>query len=1531
MFIPSTPTTSLAKRRKIARRSKPRRGSVLLLALGVLAVLSISAVAYVTIVRLDRAGAVSVTRRSSYQQQPDKVIQEIQSLLTADLFGNKIVTAGVPATAGSSGDRVWPTMFEDGESWDSPSLDISTFTSELNPELRSLPPNDRSILNPGGIARADDAWLASSEPEWVTASIDNTRRFRQITNLRSAYRWYDPNPSTTGEERWIRGDGRYVDLAQWFIRNVNEYADPSINLVDWNNFPSSTDRIGAEQGNAFLATTSTYEVYDRQMNALEFSSNSTTQGPVAPSDERRWADTDGDLRPDARWQVIDSLGNVGGLNWVVAARIVDASALVNINSAIQFGIYSNTDTLGDGLTPADVDLVRIIEQASTSSAFNPQPAIDKVLLDSANPSFRTHLTDGLGLRDVFQELFDLNDPTNPYRGIGGLQLTTPWSLTSAPLTRLQRQVAWEFAGQSPLSPRAKQARVYPNRDLSDLMAYWGTNNASMVSRAEQYFDGPEEAGYLPRPADFDNSTGPLRAKESSTESRRLVPVGGNITDARPTLGQIHDSARRFLTTVSGSGNFSPVPVLNPFGFDGLYTIDRVRLDHNLTPLAIERAFASYAWALAPMATNMPLHRDLTDPSTHSIPNRNEVNPATGAVSGSSPQSGFLFSGATPDVHYGGGVDGPARRLYGDTSGAAYSLITAASLAVNLADAVDSDNTPTLRALIKNLTPTRYYDGQVPSTPGTKPDISMTMRMPQGDVQPDILGAGMLTNPTKPILVIGVDRQPYLREVVTSSFYREDGSGGGAGLVNGAIGDDPAEYLGCYVAFELYNPHNTAINLGGLQLVIPESSTQIDDASTPDAGPIALAIGAGESIDPGASKVLVLITPQDGTSFDWDLLYDAIKARPGFAGAVFTDWDTSLTTGSADQKRMWLQTLTQTPEPRPALLMRNNAEGEPAYVIDRLSPPNAADAFPPTMSENGTLSPGVQLYGPVGPLAADRVGNYNNDRLDNAYFAAMGYDAADERMPSDQALISGQVAVTGSLQRMSVRGGANATASSPSGFTTTVMDFAPSLAAAPGGLALTATGRNLYTIRRDGQAWLRYDPLDIRSGDNSPSNSRLAPQHLVDSSAYYPYDMPADQSDLTEPVKAADDIATNPNVLAADDIASFQLLIPNGPLNDTSEVLRISPYANLCFDCDPAILDIDLNDLTKWRTAGEQMAMLYRADPRPAASGGPPDATKLPNQYITSLDTSRFIIDEMPNGGTSPVGDPTLVPESMQIPLALRAPDCFEALRVVDPLVQGRININTAPQQVLHALPMLAPTSSISAGGGTLQAAPSGPGSIAPRIDLITRYRDPAQVLSPVLSADPPILGLRRRSGGPESGALAAALPGFVTPAETAALGEWTTGAFPAMRTPTAGQQGTFLEIGADTSAADANPLQAAARTGSFYLSTTDNPVDDPEEKLALYRSIANIVQARSDVYIAWFIVRGYDPETIERIRVSPSGDPVVNSLSAMDLPENNFRPAYESRWLVVFDRSQTESGTPIRRATDRPRVLLRVELPSAGQ
>jgi hypothetical protein len=190
-----------------------------------------------------------------------------------------------------------------------------------------------------------------------------------------------------------------------------------------------------------------------------------------------------------------------------------------------------------------------------------------------------------------------------------------------------------------------------------------------------------------------------------------------------------------------------------------------------------------------------------------------------------------------------------------------------------------------------------------------------------------------------------------------------------------------------------------------------------------------------------------------------------------------------------------------------------------------------------------------------------------------------------------------------------------------------------------------------------------------------------------------------------------------------------------------------------------------------------------------------------------------------------------------------------------------------------------------------------------------------------------ITGLRGLPGNLEPLADPKRTRGFVTSGELAILHPWD-----ANGVPRSGSANThFVELGSDGVAI---PDSQGRMLGDYRYAALDpdgpplpeagiNPIDDPSERLAQFRALGNIVSSRSDVFVAWFVLRGYDPEAIERIEISGSNPSEAQAINAMDDPANDFKPAYESRWLVVFDRSNVK--TP----TDRPRVLLQVELPSA--
>jgi hypothetical protein len=320
-----------------------------------------------------------------------------------------------------------------------------------------------------------------------------------------------------------------------------------------------------------------------------------------------------------------------------------------------------------------------------------------------------------------------------------------------------------------------------------------------------------------------------------------------------------------------------------------------------------------------------------------------------------------------------------------------------------------------------------------------------------------------------------------------------------------------------------------------------------------------------------------------------------------------------------------------------------------------------------------------------------------------------------------------------------------------------------------------------------------------------------------------------------------------------------------------------------------------------------------------------------NPYLGVLDPSRFLPT-----------DPTTVfteagffrDDSLAIPLALRVFDCFEALEHPDALAQGRININTAPERVLQLLPHMAPTDASALSPLT---------ATNERVAMMLQYRDawdPDFGVEPswtsyrsgtILqlgqnafggSADANVIRRHDQSHQPGLFGPNVQYPfsrGFATAGELAFLDTWEdTGVL-----NTFGITKGFLSpVGAD--ATDNGADDVARRLFEGDLGTeVDGVIDDPEERLALYRAVSNIVSSRSDVYGAWFILRGYDPKLIEATVVDSALAPDDLARTAMDNPDTPFLPAYESRWFVIFDRSNCR--TP----TDRPRVLLKAQLPSS--
>lgn len=1543
-----------SRARVTAHEPSTRRGTVLLFALGVLAVIAVTALSYVTFVRLDRQSSSASARGVGNERQVGVVVDVLRETLAADLFGGKVVTESTPRQYGTV--QLWPRMFEDGEYRDYPWTTFETMDyTKVGSDDNDADPHVLNLRRDSlgryrfEIAQRDDAWLSPVEPVWLP---DGRAYWPQITNLRATY-LYDDNgtPDRPDDDVYRRGDGRYADLAQIFLDNLQTggvaRGNPGTNFLDYDL------TLGAGAGTV-LPQEAAGDYARAPFEQLHFLETPTTL-PPEKVDGRFWADTDGDLRPDARWQVLEGLGNHNGLVWVVAARIIDASAMVNYNAAIEggYGGLSISD-YATGKTPADIDLVRLIE-TSPQDPFNlGRWSYPDINTDQLNASMNTHILDRMAVGDVLTELnrrsgFDGSTPAELLPG-------WTWDVNNQRLNQRQRDAAWNWVGASPYTSRLNLRDIsgneiqtgYSRGDFVDLFAYRGTNQRSYLSQAEETFDAPT---YLPSPADQTNPNprfGPLVSASVSSAARNLGPgQSGAANEGNPTTNLLHWTTRNQITPVNGSGVFSPVPVLNTdelnvrneLRFASRYYNERVSLA-TFSKGDIPAAYEALVWALAPFATDETLGAEL-DPGSSFL----EVH-------------GRTIDANTSTLHYGGGLDGPSVSLPGfpgqasGADGASFATLTAAQMAVNIKDATDEDSEPSVARLFvsDNIEypvyecpgtdavelGTGFSHGAVPSA--LLSPMSVGQKLPDGIDQQQQCDAGQgaswlaTAGENRGMTIVGLERHPYIVEVFSAAAYTSSASdpklAGGTRAVN-EYGDtvDPydAEYqVGALLAFQLANPWNVDVSLGGYEIRLVKDGNDLDPTGKDETemlvfkfqnddiiprldsqtyvffydsmgGLVAEPI-IGESDDAANTGGGPLATSA-GIIADRGVAGDLLANAPGLVPFIM-ECDTNVF-ADPTARPVFFQDLADTN--LSVVLVKTGVGGlsqsgvNPAVVgavVDKLDN-DTTGKFPavlePTANLFSSFVPGGETY----------------------FDVVLGYaitECANVRNRFDNREIAGRVIVTGSLTRPTSKFG--------TGFPMCVMDFGRD------GNALVQSGPGKYL-----HAWLNILP-------NGPDGAPYVgpPQCDDDDPAIIVANNGVPLDDLTRaggatlrPFTVDDSNLTTPTTKAfAETVAksfphtanfNWQLFCPDAPLFAPSDLGLISTYAHLN-------INNNLTTLDSWQTVGEQLAWSLYRDFSEMRTSGIMQPGSVPNPYIGVLDPTRFFPSGGPLGTQSP-------DESLAMPLALRVFDCFEALEPWDGLVRGRMNVNTAAERAIETWPLVAP------------AGPSGvPGlldSTRHRIDLVYRYRDgvdpitasfndvdsgglnsPTTVTNYGLGSGPASFSLRRSdlfvapNVTPNSNLSEIHRSGFASLGELALLDKWDIAGTGAFDTATAGNpatRGFASALGADIS-------DNAISPGEVWFGGANDPTDDPEERLALMRAVSNIVSTRSDVYIAWFVLRGYDPGVVESITVTNGEE-----LLAMDSEEPGFEPAYESRWLVVLDRSN------VKRPTDRPRVILQAQLP----
>lgn len=1628
------------------RRPAQRRGSVIVLAIGALAALAIVAIAYTVAVRTDRASATTHAASLDGRRQAEAVAGDIASLLAADLNGGKIVTPDMPRfidgnfnpVAGTSAGaiRLWPRAFEDGDYIDAPRVekrpDRHTFGLAYANEIPGANSGNAGwrldvrnatagVTEPSVAPVQDDPWLASSEPAPSSLATPTGAwdTWAQITNMRSAYRWR--KEAAGNDYYWMRDDGRYADLARFFLSpRANDLGrgDPDADLMsqrDATNDPSDWfDEYAPLNPNSANDTINgpalgvNQRVFDFQMNAMgaardprpagttyELYSPDASGRPLPPTamtsprpieldglDYRYWTDTDGDLRPDARWQEIDALGSVGGLRWVAAVRIVDLSALVNVNTAVDGGLLANgafagmaavqfpnqpaqtppvgpQDTAAAGATPADVDLFRLLYGAhwdaggnvgawngTTQTGVAPlgggishySPAAQTSIpgtYAAERRAFREHLDKGLKLTDLinnayFDGEFALPTAGPPFITLPRYNNTALWRFT-----RDERAAIYRLFGAAPFE-RQSFAKAYDLENEVELRTYWGVNSDKVLSPLEQRLD----FGYMPGMASTNpggppaaRRTGPLRAARSTDVERTfqyvrrpnsLTGLANDEAQGRPSVFDLRDDTRRLLTTYSGVGDFSPVPVLNDAIDNGRHVFGdravnrKVRLtDFPVNVPAgpsgatiearkfemIRQTFEAFTWALAPLATDKPLMPPLARADLSAI---------------------HAVSTGQQDFHYGGGTGGPAaaiRTANGSADmGASYALLRAASLAINLADAQDEEP----RAMATDPTievPTVARLFNVPQVDPTRPPASVTpqagvlelgTRFSHGDVvRSDILCPPQYMGAFNAgVTLIGLDRQPFLRSASTLAVYENTGA---QGRVADPVGpppvpsqpltvnaDDPGHQFGSIIAVELGNPWPRDIDADGLWVALATDQGWVEFLIDTSANTI---IPAGDSVTFYASL------HRAGAATEW--------------AATELRWETAAISGAAGAQTP--RKLGVTPE------FRDPTTGQ------GISPAPTDPVMFHTLANGAGRQGVVMLFRDVNGqrLLLDRMGT---DEAMTTAFPGTHQGSVVVPQPAGAtpgSFFSGRIASASSIRRP------NEPAAAPldAGFPAYVVE--------------SRADNELDRYVSSGTA-------DWYASWELPTATPPAIEDLFGSASTTGY--------LGAKAHVGETLAS-PAWLP-----SFQLFVPNGALKSTSELHMLSAHTHLFVHATSGAIsaaDIIVAAAPQpsplagpyWLTISEQLGNVAHAAYDTVQA---PSATNR-NPYLGSLDPSRFTLHSASaagvNGALGGAGGIADLPDAMAIPLAARVFDCFEALPVPSGLAQGRINVNTAPAKVLRTLPFLSPWQQIATTGydgeltdATLAAQAANPFD---RAALVEAYRsaeptgpgalNPANAFNTTTGRSAAnatnLSGLRSVGQRDGTGAIIGPVPaqGFVSTGELALLARWGVDGAGA---PAPGGVGPlqvggpykdFAEVGhtngaAATNAGMSNPPQTNAgqvavdgildlrpNTRGFLNNKAHDPIDDAEERLAIYRALANTVSTRSDVYAAWFVIRGYDPRAIQSVEVTRGT--TAQAVAAKTELLRKLHPTHESRWLAIFDRSN------VREAADRPKLLLLTELP----
>ena len=609
--------------RRATRKPVPqRRGTFLVFVVGALSLLTVAVVAYVAVGTSDRRASIATATSAERGDVSKQAADYFRSVIADDLFDT------VPDAA---------TGRERREVTDYP------FTS---PQFRA---KDDTMAGPDTSFAASgrngtDSWLASTEPTWLNPNFDPpsnaalpfmdrqdwahisnfapTGRFINLANLRDSF---DAEPGAGGSggpnDPWLMSDRLSL-----IDRNLAFDADLTIQDYAANQTTAYGEIFNLSNPNNYRPAyfTRWQQSAFRPMVDPELDPTGAQMTFASPeSIFNQWADADGDGFADSRWFELtdfDPLAGangeyqplvprLGGLRWVFAARAIDLSGLVNVNTASDFrGLQEDAAAaraFPAGATPADIDLHRLLTLQDTHwdpaaagtlyhyDAFE-QPRDGAGNADDAQPGYYGAAL-GADVRVLASQAGDLgmlqaqptSDPSAVMAGItGGLRgrvpLLTPrvgsayagypsafpdWGVGPAFNAAHRGLTYTQLTGPGTSSSTAgllTDGRGVSGDALLELLTYRGVNDPNATSTLESAIGGRYTAAYSG--ASATNLWSPLRDNRPLQLERGLRDGDGEDRDfseldtfdylqGRPSaraLAHAVADIRQRLTTISGA-------------------------------------------------------------------------------------------------------------------------------------------------------------------------------------------------------------------------------------------------------------------------------------------------------------------------------------------------------------------------------------------------------------------------------------------------------------------------------------------------------------------------------------------------------------------------------------------------------------------------------------------------------------------------------------------------------------------------------------------------------------------------------------------------------------------------------------------------------------------------------------------------------------------------------------------------------------------------------------------------------------------